>query len=84
MKKILDTSPEAGTCFGSDNNNYKSTKWLNSTSLLFGVSFQASLCRCVQPLTDKSQWPNVDLDFKLLPPMTKRPVGRQRKNRILG
>ncbi|KAF0909239.1 hypothetical protein E2562_032951 [Oryza meyeriana var. granulata] len=33
---------------------------------------------------DKSQWPKVNLGFKLLPPLTKRDVGRQRKNRIVG
>ncbi|KAF0900919.1 hypothetical protein E2562_036922 [Oryza meyeriana var. granulata] len=33
---------------------------------------------------DKSQWPKVNLGFKLLPPLTKRGVGRQRKNKIVG
>ncbi|WVZ92109.1 hypothetical protein U9M48_038198 [Paspalum notatum var. saurae] len=38
----------------------------------------------IKPLPDKSQWATVDLGFKLLPPLSKRPVGRQRKNRIPG
>ncbi|KAF0908734.1 hypothetical protein E2562_028359 [Oryza meyeriana var. granulata] len=33
---------------------------------------------------DKSQWPKVNLGFKLLPPLTKRGIGRQRKNIIVG
>jgi len=36
----------------------------------------------LRPLTDKSQWAKVDIGFKLRPPLAKRPVGRQRKNRI--
>jgi len=36
----------------------------------------------IRPLTDKSQWAKVDIGFKLRPPLAKRPVGRQRKNRI--
>ena len=46
--------------------------------------FRLAYAGVIQPLTDKSQWPKVDLGFKLLPPMAKRAVGRQRKNRILG
>ena len=38
----------------------------------------------IQPFPDRSQWPKVDLGFKLLAPLTKREVGRQRKNRIVG
>ncbi|KAF0890803.1 hypothetical protein E2562_004288 [Oryza meyeriana var. granulata] len=38
----------------------------------------------IHPLPDKSQWPKVNLGFKLLPPLAKRDVGRQRKNRIVG
>lgn len=35
-------------------------------------------------ITDKTQWPDVDKGFKLLPPIgKKRAVGRQKKNRIL-
>lgn len=38
----------------------------------------------IHPLPDKSQWPKVNIGFKLLPPLTKREVGRQRKNQIVG
>ncbi|XP_066162703.1 uncharacterized protein [Oryza sativa Japonica Group] len=38
----------------------------------------------ILPLPDKSQWPKVNIGFKLLPPLTKREVGRQRKNQIVG
>lgn len=35
-------------------------------------------------ITDMSQWPKVDKDFKLQPPIFKRRgVGRQKKNRFL-
>ncbi|KAL6661634.1 hypothetical protein ACP70R_001018 [Stipagrostis hirtigluma subsp. patula] len=33
-------------------------------------------------MTDKTQWPEVDMGFKLLPPPLKRSRGRQRKNRF--
>jgi hypothetical protein len=38
----------------------------------------------IKPMTDKSQWGNVNPGFKVLPPMMKRPPGRPRKERILG
>jgi hypothetical protein len=38
----------------------------------------------IKPLPDKSQWPKVDLGFKVLPPLTKREVGRQWKNMKTG
>ncbi|KAF0923183.1 hypothetical protein E2562_003394 [Oryza meyeriana var. granulata] len=37
-----------------------------------------------EKMDDKSQWPKVNLGIKLLPPLTKRDIGRQRKNRIIG
>jgi hypothetical protein len=44
--------------------------------------FRTAYAGVIKPLPDKSQWPHVDIGFKLLPPLTKRAVGRQRKNRI--
>ncbi|WVZ73413.1 hypothetical protein U9M48_021722 [Paspalum notatum var. saurae] len=38
----------------------------------------------IRPFPDKSQWAQVELGFRVLPPLTKRGVGRQRKNRIPG
>ena len=35
-----------------------------------------------EPLTDKSQWPKVDLGFVMYPPRPKVSAGRRRKNRI--
>lgn len=46
--------------------------------------FRLAYAGVIQPLTDKSQWPKVNLGFKLLPPLVKRSVGRQWKNRIKG
>ena len=36
----------------------------------------------VEPLTDRSQWPNVKLDFVLHAPLPKSSVGRKRKLRF--
>ena len=36
----------------------------------------------VKPLPDKSPWVKVDPGIKVLPPLSKRDVGRQRKKRI--
>jgi hypothetical protein len=38
----------------------------------------------IHPLSDKSQWPKVNLGFNLLPPLTKKDVEKQRKNMIVG
>ena len=43
--------------------------------------FRLAYSGVIKPLPDKSQWPHVDLGFKVLPPLSKREVGRQRKNR---
>ncbi|WVZ84976.1 hypothetical protein U9M48_031941, partial [Paspalum notatum var. saurae] len=46
---------------------------------------QAACAGCLPNITDKEQWPQVDKGFHLLPPVGKpRPLGKQRKNRILG
>jgi hypothetical protein len=44
--------------------------------------FQAAYDREIEPLTDKSQWPEVHLPFSVCAPLTKRNVGRQRKLRF--
>jgi hypothetical protein len=44
--------------------------------------FRLAYAGVIKPLPEKSQWTHVDIGFKLLPPLTKRDVGRQRKNRI--
>jgi hypothetical protein len=46
--------------------------------------FQNAYKRVVVPLGDKSFWPQVDIGVKVGAPLCKRPVGRQRKNRIKG
>lgn len=45
--------------------------------------FKLAYADVIQPFLDKSQWPKVNIGFKLLPPLTKKGVGRQRKNRIV-
>jgi hypothetical protein len=45
--------------------------------------FQAAYASMIPVITDKSQWPQVDKGFKVLPPIgKKRGLGRQRKKRI--
>jgi hypothetical protein len=44
--------------------------------------FQDAYKRVVVPLGDKSFWPQVDIGVTVGAPLSKRPVGRQRKNRI--
>jgi hypothetical protein len=46
--------------------------------------FQNAYKRVVVPLGDKSFWSEVDIDEEVGAPLAKRPVGRQRKNRIKG
>lgn len=48
------------------------------------AKFRAAYEGVVQPITGRSQWPKVVLDFKLLPPLNKRASGRPKKNRIQG
>jgi len=40
--------------------------------------------REIEPMTDKTQWPQVDLPFLVGAPLAKLPVGRQRKLRMKG
>lgn len=42
----------------------------------------AAYGREIEPLTDKSQWPQVELPFSVGAPLAKRKVGRQRKLRF--
>jgi hypothetical protein len=46
--------------------------------------FRAAYAGEIEPITDKSQWPQVTLDFEMVPPISKRPICRQRKLRIKG
>lgn len=41
--------------------------------------FQAAYAGVIEPMTDKSQWPTLDLGFKLWPPVLKRSAGRPRE-----
>jgi hypothetical protein len=43
--------------------------------------FRLAYGNVIKPLTDKSPWVHMDPRFMVLPPPTKRPVGRQRKLR---
>lgn len=44
--------------------------------------FKAAYHGSIPHMTDKSQWPQVDMGFKLLPPPLKRGPGREKKNRF--
>jgi len=46
--------------------------------------FMAAYGGEIEPMTDKSQWPQVHLPFVVGAPLAKRNVGRQRKLRIKG
>jgi hypothetical protein len=46
--------------------------------------FRAAYEARVEPLPDRSQWPEVDLGFKVFPPVLGRPPGRPRVQRIRG
>jgi hypothetical protein len=46
--------------------------------------FKNTYKRVVVPLGDKSFWPKVDIRVPVREPLVKRPVGRQRKNRMKG
>ena len=46
--------------------------------------FKAAYEGWIEPITDKTQWPQVDLGFKLWPPVLKRAAGRLRSRRIRG
>ncbi|XP_034580832.1 uncharacterized protein [Setaria viridis] len=44
--------------------------------------FKVAYSGTIPTMTDKSQWPNVNMGFKLLPPKLKIGPGRKRKNRF--
>jgi len=46
--------------------------------------FRQAYSAVIPPFPDKSQWQPVELGFKVLPPLSKREVGRQRRNMIPG
>jgi len=50
----------------------------------FVQRFRAAYASRVEPLPDRSQWPQVDLGFKVLPPLLGRAAGRPRVLRIRG
>lgn len=63
----------------------RNTKMDTYVDMAFSVEkFQAAYAGVVPVITDRSQWPQVDKGFKVLPPIAKkRGVGRQKKNRYL-
>ena len=46
--------------------------------------FRAAYGQEIEPMTDKTQWPHVDLPFGVGAPLEKLSVGRMRKLRIKG
>jgi len=46
--------------------------------------FRAAYCREVEPMTDKTQWPRVELPFVVGAPLAKGEAGRRRKLRLKG
>ena len=46
--------------------------------------FKNAYKRLIEPLPDKTQWPDVELDFAVNAPLAKRPAGKPRKLRIKG
>jgi hypothetical protein len=47
-------------------------------------TFRAAYGREIEPMIDKTQWPQVDLPFLVGAPLAKLPIGRQRKLRMKG
>ena len=46
--------------------------------------FKNAYKRLIEPLPDKTQWPEVELDFAVNALLGKRPAGKPRKLRIKG
>jgi hypothetical protein len=46
------------------------------------AKFKAAYATPIQPLTDQSQWPEVEIEFSLCPSLTKRKAGRPRVSRF--
>jgi hypothetical protein len=43
--------------------------------------FKAAYATPIPALTDQSQWPEVDIEFTLCPPLSKRKAGRPKQSR---
>jgi hypothetical protein len=50
----------------------------------FVVRFKVAYKRLIEPLPDRSQWPDVDLPFGVMEPLDKKTAGRYRKLSIKG
>jgi len=48
------------------------------------LQFRAAYGREIEPMTDKTQWPQVDLPFLVGAPLAKLSVGRLQKLRMKG
>jgi hypothetical protein len=46
------------------------------------AKFKAAYASPILALTDQSQWPEVNFDFSLCPPLTRRKAGRPKVNRF--
>lgn len=46
--------------------------------------FKAAYRRLIEPMPDRSQWPDVELPFGVNAPLDKKGAGRYRKLRIKG
>ena len=44
--------------------------------------FKAAYATPIPALTDQSQWPKVDIEFSMCPPLTKRKAGRPKQSRF--
>ena len=44
--------------------------------------FKAAYATPIPPLTDQSQWPEVDIEFTLCPTLTRRKAGRPKQSRL--
>jgi rubrerythrin len=48
------------------------------------AKFKKCYERMIETLEDRSSWPKVDIAVDMAAPLSKRPVGQQRKNRYKG
>ncbi|XP_015696631.1 uncharacterized protein LOC102717927 [Oryza brachyantha] len=65
--------------------SYRNVDLADYVDNYYSVSkFQAAYVGYIEPIPDKTQWPHVDLGFKLWPPKLKRAAGRPRTRRIMG
>ena len=46
------------------------------------AKFKAAYATPIPALTDQSQWPEVDIEFSLCPPLTRRKAGRPKQSRF--